>query len=216
MQNDLAVIIPAYNEESSISEVIVNSLNYGDPIVVDDGSVDQTKHIAIKKGAKLLSHKKNFGYDEALYTGLKYASFKGYKFAITIDADGQHDPKLIETFSFELTNGADLVLGFRDKKQRISEKFFSFVSNFLWKVKDPLCGMKGYRLSLLEKYPPFKTFNSYGSEFAIKLVKKKICYSQVFLKISKRLDDSRMGGIFFTNFKILSILLIMLTKVKIF
>ena len=53
MTNNVAIIIPAFNEESSISNIIEKSLLYGDPIVVDDGSTDQTKKIVINKGVEI-------------------------------------------------------------------------------------------------------------------------------------------------------------------
>ena len=214
MKNNVAIIIPALNEENSISSVINKSSFYGDPIVVDDGSTDQTRLIAIKKGAKLLVHKKNLGYDEALFTGLKYALKKGYKFAVTIDADGQHNPELIKKFSNDLSKGFDLVLGYRDKMQRFSEFLFSFIAKLIWGIRDPLCGMKGYRLNLINNYGPFKSFNSYGVEFAIYLLSKKIKFSQIHIKTNNRSDNSRMGGVFFTNVKIMKILLIILFKFK--
>ena len=210
MKSNVAIIIPAFNEEFSILNVIKKSLRYGDPIVVDDGSIDQTRNIAIDQGIEILVHKKNFGYDEALSTGLHHALDKGYEFAITIDADGQHNPEIIKIFSDELMNGNDLVLGYRDKMQRISENLFSFVSKTLWKVKDPLCGMKGYRLSLIKDYGPIKTFNSYGTELSIRLLRKDIKFSQVYVKTKKRVDNSRIGGVFFTNLKIIQILFVLL------
>jgi glycosyltransferase involved in cell wall biosynthesis len=215
MKSNVAIIIPAFNEETSIANMVKKSLRYGDPIVVDDGSIDQTMDLAINQGAKTLVHKKNLGYDEALSTGLNYALRKGYKFAITIDADGQHNPEKIKIFSNDLENGIDLVLGYRDKMQRISEFLFSFVSKFLWKVRDPLCGMKGYRLSLIKDYGPFKTFNSYGTEFSIRLLRKNIKFSQVYIKTNKRADYPRIGGIFFTNLKIMHILFMLLFKLRV-
>lgn len=210
MKSNVAIIIPAFNEEFSILDVIKKSLIHGDPIVVDDGSIDQTRNIAISQGVETLVHKKNIGYDEALSTGLYHALENGYEFAITIDADGQHNPEIIKIFTDELMNGSDLVLGYRDKMQRISENLFSFISKNLWKVKDPLCGMKGYRLSLLKDYLPIKTFNSYGTELSIRLLRKDIKFSQVFVKTNKRVDNARIGGVFFTNLKIIQILFVLL------
>ena len=210
MRNNVAIIIPAFNEESSILNIIEKSLLYGDPIVVDDGSTDQTKKIVINKGVEILTHNLNLGYDEALSTGLKYAFKNGYEFAITIDADGQHNPEIIKIFSENLKKGDDLVLGYRDEMQRVAENLFSFISKIIWKVKDPLCGMKGYRLSLIKDHGPINTFDSYGTEFAMRLVKKDIKFSEVHVITNKRLDDSRIGGTFFTNIKIIQILLTLL------
>ena len=74
----IAIIIPAYNEEATIKDIVKSTINYGFPIVVDDGSEDNTADIAFKYGAKVKKHKINQGYDMALNTGFEIASKKGF------------------------------------------------------------------------------------------------------------------------------------------
>jgi len=66
-----------------------------DTIVVDDGSEDETKRVAVEYGAFLLDHPSNLGKGAALRTGFNYIHEKGYQVVITLDADGQHNPSEI-------------------------------------------------------------------------------------------------------------------------
>jgi len=117
----IALLIPAYNEEKYIGQVIENCLSYSlDMIVVDDGSLDQTATI-IKKLMKskkypliFLQHEKNKGKGAALNTGFKYVGKNGYQGAITLDADAQHDTKEIKKFlQMVKKEKPDLIIGSR-------------------------------------------------------------------------------------------------------
>jgi glycosyltransferase involved in cell wall biosynthesis len=89
-----AIIIPAYNEASTLGAVIESVRAHAgdvDIIVVDDGSRDRTADIASGHRAAVVRHRLNLGYTSAVQTGLLYALQRGYRHAITFDADGQHD-----------------------------------------------------------------------------------------------------------------------------
>jgi glycosyltransferase involved in cell wall biosynthesis len=89
----VCVLVPAYNAQWTLTSVLkkIRSLEI-DTIVVDDGSLDETKKIASASGAHLLEHPFNRGKGAALRTGFKYILEKDYEIVITLDADGQHDP----------------------------------------------------------------------------------------------------------------------------
>jgi hypothetical protein len=212
MIQDLAIIIPAHNEELTIGKVVKKSRIYGTPIVVNDGSTDRTSEIAKQNGAIIVSIKNNSGYDFALNEGLIFACKGGFKYALTIDADDQHPSELIADFKKKLIAGAEIVLGSRNQTQRISEKIFSFVSEYLWNIEDPLCGMKAYNISSLKKLNKLKTFDSIGTEIAIRM--SKIGYQKATVKIyvNKRHGTSRFGSGFFSNIKILKALCINLVR----
>ena len=91
----VALVVPAYNEAETIAGVVDGLKNYGLVIVVNDGSSDGTGFVARKMGVPLVSHEKNQGYDSALNSGFEKAFEMGCVIAITVDADGQHDPTLI-------------------------------------------------------------------------------------------------------------------------
>ncbi|MBD3201152.1 MAG: glycosyltransferase, partial [Candidatus Lokiarchaeota archaeon] len=114
--NLISVVIPLYNEENSIGKVlncIPNHLNY-EIIVVDDGSTDNSI-LEVKKvenlKIRLIRHKTNQGYGAAILTGLKHA--RG-EIIVTLDSDGQHNPKEIpKVIEPILNNNADIVIGSR-------------------------------------------------------------------------------------------------------
>ena len=111
--SNIAVLLPAYNEEIAIGSMVVLSLNYADEvIVIDDGSSDRTAQISEIAGATVLRHQSNKGKGVALKTGFDYAS--GYDIIVTIDADGQHNPSEIPNIIKPIEdNIADIVNGSR-------------------------------------------------------------------------------------------------------
>ncbi len=107
-------IIPAYNEEKVIGEVVERTRGFVDEvIVVNDGSRDRSAEIARARGARVLSHSVNRGLGAAIGTGFAAALAHGADVAITLDADGQHDPSEIPLFVKAIENGADVVIGSR-------------------------------------------------------------------------------------------------------
>jgi len=201
------IVIPAFNEEKTIQAVIESiklCSNNVDILVVDDGSSDQTPQIVKKTGAILLSNKKNMGYDNSLEKGLFYGYNQGYDYGITMDADGQHPAEDIARFIDSFNNDFLLVIGIRGKLQRVSEYIFAFFSKYLWGIYDPLCGMKGYKLSLLNTFGFFDSYQSMGTEFSIRLTKSGIKIQQLNLsRIINRLDEPRLGSSFKANMYIL-------------
>jgi glycosyltransferase involved in cell wall biosynthesis len=144
-------LIPAYNEERTITEVVVNIKDAGIvPIVVDDNSSDATGELARKAGATVLRHDRNLGKGEAIKTGLNFA-FKrmaGVQNFVFIDADMQYDPAEAAALLQPLKRrNADMVIGFRDwSTVPLRHRFGNFVwrtaFNFLFgtKLKDTNCG----------------------------------------------------------------------------
>lgn len=124
----LAVVIPAYNEAATIQQVIdqvptcLDGISEIQTIVVNDGSQDSTSALARKSKALVLNHRINLGVGAATLTGLKAARLLNHDFIVTLDGDGQHDPKEIITLLPPLFSGeADLVIGSRllSKKSKI-------------------------------------------------------------------------------------------------
>ena len=190
----IAIVIPAFNESESISEVVKRISVFGLAIVVNDGSIDNTQQLALEAGALVVSHEVNRGYDIALASGLAKALEEEFDFAITMDGDGQHEPARIESFLCELLDGADLVVGMRDRFQRVSETLFAFFARLFWGISDPLCGMKGYRLSKLKGVGSLCSYASIGTELTIRAVRSGWNVRQVFVKTRDRKDKSRFGA----------------------
>jgi glycosyltransferase involved in cell wall biosynthesis len=114
-KDNVLVIVPAFNEQESISAVLRTLLdNKYQILVVDDGSVDKTRSLAQGAGANVLTLPFNLGVGGALRAGFKFAVRNQYRAVVQVDADGQHDASqivsLIETAN---ESGAHLVLGSR-------------------------------------------------------------------------------------------------------
>jgi len=210
----VAIVIPAFNEEEAISAVVLGISAYGTAVVVNDGSTDNTEQVARAAGALVVSHSVNRGYDNALATGLGKAVAEQFDFAITLDGDGQHEPLLIESFLFELMDGADLVIGIRDRYQRVSETIFAKIAKILWGITDPLCGMKGYRLSKLKGIDSMCSYPSIGTELAIRAVRSGWNIRQVAVKTRERNGKSRFGAGLYANWLILRAMFLGLLRAK--
>ncbi len=151
-----AFVIPVYNHPDSVAEVIRKALSSGLPVfVVDDGSTDRTpESIRSVKGATVLSHTVNRGKGAALLTGFTAAAASGADYAITLDADGQHDPtqapRLMEAAR---SRGRAMVVGCREGMDdpsipwtsRFGRKFSNF---WVWAAGGPGLSdtQSGYRV----------------------------------------------------------------------
>ena len=137
----VCVIIPTYNNASSIEQVIRDVLQYTPQvIVVNDGSTDDSAAILQKFPVTVVAYSTNKGKGFALRTGFKKAIELGYSFAITIDSDGQHFAKDLPLFLNKLEQeGPSLIMGSRNMatadnvpgKSSFGHKF----SNFWFKVE---------------------------------------------------------------------------------
>ena len=209
-----AIIIPAFNEAASIGRVVATALNFGYTIVVDDGSRDETAAVAKMNGADVVTHRVNSGYDDALNSGFRRAAELGCLYAVTLDADGQHNPDLIAKFFTGLRQGNDVVIGVRDRRQRFAEHIFAWVASSLWGVKDPLCGMKGYRMSVYNRLGHFDSFGSIGTELALFAACNELSVAQIAIPTFDRIGSSRFGSVVSANFRILRALFLALWRVR--
>jgi glycosyltransferase involved in cell wall biosynthesis len=109
------VIMPAWNEAESVGNTVREVLSLGknyDVLVVNDGSADHTAEVARNAGATVMNLPFNLGVGGAMRAGFKYAQRYGYRQAIQVDADGQHDPRDIEHVLAGLDK-ADISIGSR-------------------------------------------------------------------------------------------------------
>lgn len=111
----ILVIIPCYNEEATIADVlreVAEAIPTADILVVDDGSADLTRPLAMAAGAQVATLPFNLGVGGALRAGFRYAVRHEYQVALQIDGDGQHDPREAHKLLAGLRD-ADLVIGAR-------------------------------------------------------------------------------------------------------
>jgi glycosyltransferase involved in cell wall biosynthesis len=114
---NILIIVPAFNEEESITGVIRDLRKYvpqADVLIVDDGSADATTQVAREMGAKVLELPFNLGIGGAVQTGYLYAYQHGYDIAVQFDGDGQHIASEVKKLIEPLESGrADLSIGSR-------------------------------------------------------------------------------------------------------
>ena len=153
------VAIPAKDEELTIGTVVALSRQYGDVLVVDDGSSDNTSKVAELSGAKVLRHEINLGKAEALRSAFKYAIENGYDIVVCLDGDGQHDPDEIPRILDPIIrNEADLVIGSRFLRKNVpkyrvfGQKVLDVFTNLASEVKvtDSQSGFRALNRKALE------------------------------------------------------------------
>jgi glycosyltransferase involved in cell wall biosynthesis len=146
-------IVPAYNEEKNIYEIVkrLRKMKFK-VIVVDDGSKDRTYELAKKAGAIVLRHKTNKGKGEALKTAFEFVRKRKIKNFVIIDADLQYLPEEARKILEPIKRGeADLVMGYRNWRE---VPFRHKLGNFVWKTlfnllygtnfKDTNCGYMAF------------------------------------------------------------------------
>ena len=198
----VVVIIPAFNEQNSIGDVVENVKKCASPLVIDDASNDETALRAKRAGAEVISLNENYGYSSALNHGFKFCLEQEVDFVITCDADGQHPTEKISFFIKCLKDGNDVVLGVRSEIPRFMEKIFAHYTYRRFKISDPLCGMKGYTLKILEEYGGIDKLGSFGAEVAIYSSIKRFKKIEIPIITKKRNGYSKVGGSISANFKI--------------
>jgi dolichol-phosphate mannosyltransferase len=163
---EISVVVPLFNEEESISilqtelRTALSGLDY-EILFVDDGSVDRTpERIEAAPNIRLIRFEKNAGQSAAIYAGL--AATRGATVVI-IDGDLQNDPADIPRLLAEITNGADLVCGYRIKRQdtmmkRLTSRIANTVRSRYTKdgVRDTGCTLKAMRRECVRALFPFK------------------------------------------------------------
>lgn len=153
------VIVPTYNNACTLGRVIGEVLHYcSDVIVVNDGSTDDTSGIISSFGERILSlhQDRNRGKGVALQCGLAYAVRLGFRYAITIDSDGQHYPSDIPVFADAIEkNPGALLVGARNLQAEGmpgKNTFANRFSNFWFRLEtgirlsDTQSGFRAYPL----------------------------------------------------------------------
>ena len=164
----ILVIIPAYNEEQNILNVVKNIQNYKkyklDYIVINDGSTDKTLDVLVSNHLNFISLANNLGIGAAVQTGYKYAYDHDYDIAIQFDGDGQHDINSIEKLITQIQNGADMVVGSRFigteskfKSTKMRQMGIKIISVFIFlfthkQIKDTTSGYRACNKVITAKF----------------------------------------------------------------
>jgi len=155
--------LPVFNEVNYVNEILDEVTQHiADVLVVDDGSTDGTSELLSKRNdVRVARHPTNAGYGAALRTAFDYAITEGFDGIVTLDCDGQHQPKRIPRF-IEAAKTVDIVSGSRYLKQYegddvpppermfINRRITSELNRRLgYSLTDAFCGFKAYRTSAL-------------------------------------------------------------------
>lgn len=203
-----AIVIPAYNEAATVGRVVESVRAKGQPIVVDDGSADETGARAEAAGAIVVRHAGNRGYDAALASGLARAEELGVDIAITFDADGQHDPDVLDRFIAPIADGdADLVIGLRPRPARVSERLFSLYARLRFGVPDILCGLKAFAMPLYRAHRGAAGRNSINTALTLRALAAGARFVLVDVPTRPRADAPRFGSALRANFRIFKAML---------
>ena len=169
------VIIPAHDEATRIGPVVAVAARHLPVLVVDDGSGDDTAAVATMHGAMVVTQRPNRGKGEALRTGLRWALEHGHDAALTLDADGQHDPAQIPAFlATDAARPADLLVGARDfgampVVRRASNTIGGWA--FSWAVGQSVPdNQSGYRLIGRRLIPLLLDSTERGFEFEVEMI----------------------------------------------
>jgi glycosyltransferase involved in cell wall biosynthesis len=178
----IAVLIPAYNAEKSLAELILRLrklLGDAQIVVVDDGSADKTNVVAASAGAVVLRHDKNRGKGAALQTGFNFITEQaGIEFIVTMDSDLQHQPEDIPKFILaQQKANADIVIGWRERigtPMPVHRRLSNFITSVVVgirtgvNIKDSQCGFRLMRRSVIERIRLEATGYEAETEFIIK------------------------------------------------
>lgn len=215
------VIIPVYNEEASIANVIGDIPEIvSEIIVVNNNSTDKTASVAENNGATVLSEK-NKGYGNACLTGLGYISEKQQRPDIIVFLDGDYSDypeELTKIISPIIEDNIDFVLGARTSKLRqkgamtIPQIFGNWLATSLMRLffgskftdLGPFRAIKYAKL--LELHMEDKTYG-WTVEMQLKVIEKKYSYVEVPVNYRKRIGVSKVSGtakgVIFAGVKIL-------------
>lgn len=157
--------LPVFNEVQYVDGVLDEVLRHSPHVlVVDDGSSDGTAAcLARRSDIRIVTHAENRGYGAALASAFDYATRHDYEVLVTIDCDGQHQPRLIPDF-VAASERADIVSGSRYlarfpgdsvppvERRRINHLVTEEINSRLGlKLTDAFCGFKSYRTCALRK-----------------------------------------------------------------
>lgn len=207
----ILIILPAFNESTRIEAVIkkIKSEGYTEILVVNDGSKDDTAEIARKAGAKVVSHLINRGTGAATQTGIEYARLKDYDIAVTLDADGQHDPGDIKKLITKLReNNLDIVFGSRFLNHNeipFLRKMFNKLANLVTffassiRMSDSQTGLKAMNRKAMETIQIKTDGFEFCTEIIMQINSYKLKYGEIPAKVYYSKDTMSKGQSFATG-----------------
>jgi len=219
----ISVVIPAYNEERTIGNVINDTITAMDSlgmpyeiIVVDDGSKDNTRKIATGYKATVLSNVKNQGKGFTLRKGFEHAQGD---IIVTIDADGAHRPKEIPDLTHPLFNGVDIVSGSRflgsggkdstTRLNRLGNFMFNMMIMLLTRkrISDSQTGFRAFKREFLQKVILQSSGYDIETEITVKGLKNGFTFQEKPISCERRKHNVSKLKILSDGFRIFKVIL---------
>ncbi len=166
VRQDTVLLIPVYNERPAVASVIEATRRHfqGEVLVVDDGSTDGTSELLRSLPVSTVRHEQNRGYGAALRTGLAWAAASEFTWAITLDADRQHEPACIPHFLARMGDHVDVISGSRYLKPCLAQtpppEDRTWVNRAItaligavtgYAITDAFCGFRAYRVEAVNR-----------------------------------------------------------------
>ena len=205
MSDKPLVLIPAFNEQATIQEVVSSVIAQGfDVVVIDDGSGDKTAHLARQAGATILKLRINLGVGGAMRCGFRYAVNNSYDTVVQCDADGQHPTSHIqELVDIAKQTSSHLVIGSRFRNENLGMSVLWHRRLAMWalslfasracqtKITDSTSGFRLISEPLLEQFA--KNFPSHylGDTFEANVVAGRAGYK--VKEIAAPIADRKAG-----------------------
>ena len=213
--SSLAVLIPAWNEEATVADVVSKILEIGlyDVIVINDASTDQTADRADAAGAKVINLPVNLGAWGATQTGIRFALKKGYRQVITMDADGQHLSSAIPLLMAPIAaQKADVVIGSCTERgshaRKLAWRFFRGMTGL--EIEDLTSGFRAYNLPAMKMLASKKATLLEYQDIGVLLLLMNSGLRIQEMKVPMRLRLSGSSKIFNSWFKVAEYLLLTL------
>jgi len=227
---DICVIIPTYNNASTLAAVINSVLEYSfEVVVVNDGSTDHTNDFLYpyRDKIKIISYAINRGKGFALKCGFNYAHEQGYKYVLTLDSDGQHLAEDIPLFINMIEKFPNaLVVGNRNLSQDNMPKKNSFANRFsnFWftvhtgqKLPDTQTGFRLYPLGKMKNLRPFTSRYEAELEMLVRCAWRGIKIVSIPIRVYYAPEEERVShfrpGIDFLRISLLNTLFSILAVV---
>jgi glycosyltransferase involved in cell wall biosynthesis len=197
----LVILIPALNEEASLAGVLsripttLEGIDEIETIVIDDGSQDGTRHVALACGAHVISHPTNLGLGRAFANGIDGALRRGADIIVNLDADGQHPPEQIDELIAPILDGtADFTTATRFAHPELipdMPKLKIFGNRLMARLTgwacgrsftDVACGFRAYSRHAALKINIFGAF-TYTQESLVDLHRKALTMAEVPIEV---------------------------------
>jgi glycosyltransferase involved in cell wall biosynthesis len=205
----ILICIPAYNQAKNIGTVIKKAKNYGEVIVYDDGSIDNTSEAVKAAGGLAIRSPKNRGYGIAIKRLFRIAKEKAADIMVTIDSDGQHDPTDIPSLLYPIINdGYDVVIGSRFLSEQAKQKIpkyrrfgiqtitkFTKVASFS-SITDAQSGYRAYSKDAIAKILLFEDGMAVSTEILMRAKENDLTIKEVPVTIEYDLERTSARNTF--------------------